>query len=540
MNKDGAPKRMMEKYYKDMYKKTGVIPMPLVLAGQGVMEGRKCSGRGRVLSSEVRERFVEMVKASADMDDSSFIFITREARCIKNYHIWLEKEFDQQISLSALYYFARQNNLKRWLAKDDYKEDSADGKKCYFNPEPVFNLVQVDGCVLQYIKIKEENGRWCKPQVIEFFDTGSRYMFILEWYFSESSENAVDLFTRFLLSSSFPYKTIRLRPDRANGFINLKRPVRELNLKHSTPGGFFLAPDFSKARSPKHKAHLESSHRTLHNFEIRIIKRLEKQIVKTEPGYIFKNNIKRKITVTYLDVGIQDLKETGMLELYRNEHNESVHGFSEAGKTERWAPGQKFREYLNGQKSFQFARTDVETFTKYGFNKKNASVIKGKDITYNKQKYYVAAGAEKFSTHCNTKVHVSDVGGKLLIFERKKDGIFLGEALPYDAFNKPKSVVKKTLNRLMANEVEQIGGFLEKMGMAVNTASLISLHREGLTIQKATKVYKANKAKYQLFTTKLHRCPEKVRYALFNAFLIDCQRSRNKYPITSYAPAKRK
>ncbi len=101
MDKTGAAKRMMKKYYKDAYRKTGVIPKPLLLADQGVDEGRKCSGRARVLSPEVRERLVDIVKVSAEIHDPSLLFITREARCIKNYHKWLEEEFNQQISLPA-------------------------------------------------------------------------------------------------------------------------------------------------------------------------------------------------------------------------------------------------------------------------------------------------------------------------------------------------------------------------------------------------------------------------------------------------------
>jgi hypothetical protein len=55
--------------------------------------------------------------------------------------------------------------------------------------------------------------------VIEFYDTGSRYMFVLESYFSESSLNAVELFRNFLLSVPLPKKN-RIRPDRASGFLN--------------------------------------------------------------------------------------------------------------------------------------------------------------------------------------------------------------------------------------------------------------------------------------------------------------------------------
>ena len=45
MDKNGSAKRRAKKYYKDQYKKTGIIPKPLLLAEKGIMEGRKCSGR---------------------------------------------------------------------------------------------------------------------------------------------------------------------------------------------------------------------------------------------------------------------------------------------------------------------------------------------------------------------------------------------------------------------------------------------------------------------------------------------------------------
>ena len=196
--------------------------------------------------------------------------------------------------------------------------------------------MQVDGCSFQYIKIKDENGKWRKPQVIEFYDTGSRYMFVLELYFSETSLNALDLFTRFLLYGPFPKKRIRLRPDRAKGFLNLKRPIHELNIKYSLPDGFYMEPDFTGPRSPKHKVHLESSHRSLHHFEIRIIKKFADKILKTEPGWAFKGNKKEPIVVTFLDISLDQLRHSRMLELYRRQHNESLHRFTEAGKSVKW------------------------------------------------------------------------------------------------------------------------------------------------------------------------------------------------------------
>jgi hypothetical protein len=73
MDKTGSAK----KYYMDQYRKTGIIPKPLLLAGQGIMEGRKCGGRRRVLTEKIQKRFIEMVKASSDPLDDRFVFITR-------------------------------------------------------------------------------------------------------------------------------------------------------------------------------------------------------------------------------------------------------------------------------------------------------------------------------------------------------------------------------------------------------------------------------------------------------------------------------
>ena len=66
MNKTGSAKRRTKKYYMDQYRKTGIIPKALFLAGSGVMEGRKCSGRKRALDEPVIKRFVDMVKASSN------------------------------------------------------------------------------------------------------------------------------------------------------------------------------------------------------------------------------------------------------------------------------------------------------------------------------------------------------------------------------------------------------------------------------------------------------------------------------------------
>lgn len=527
MNKKGSALRRSKKYYRDQYKQTGIIPKPLKLAEKGIMEGRKCSGRKRVLSHDVKNRFIEMVKASCDIDDPRFIYITRKVRRITNYHKFLEEEFKKKIPIHALRHLVRTENLNLYLKRPDFDEIPAD--KGYFNPEKVFDLVQVDGCKFQYFKIKDEDGEWKKPQVIEFFDTGSRYMFIMEFYFSETSLAAVDLFIRFLQEVPFPKKRIRFRPDRAQGFLNLKRPIHELNLKYSMPDGFFMDSDYASARSPKHKVHLESSHRSLHDFEIRIIKKFANRIIKTEPGFTFKGNKKEKITVTLLDINIRELRQSGLLEHYRREHNDNSHRFSEGGRTQKWVPGKKLQEYLSEKETVAFDATHLNAFMKYGFDKKKATVKTDKTITFNKQKYTVVDGVEQFSSFKSTKVKVSHYNNKLYVFEDKSDGVYLCEALCQEPSKKPKYVIEKAKNRLKQNAVEQIAGYLEEKGMNVDMNTLISYYHSGLTVSIAKGVFEKNGTKYEKLVAKLQDS-KRAGFVRFNAFLIDCRKYHHINP----------
>ena len=393
MNKKGSAKRRAKKYYKDQYQKTGIIPKPLLLAEKGIMEGRKCSGRPRSLDETARKRFIEMVKNSCDPSSQGFIFITRKARTIKNYHHWLEEELNRPISLTALRRCAIRENLKLYLNKPDFEEEIVE-KNC-FKPEPVFDLIQMDGCVFRYFKIRNDNGYWQKANVIEFYDTGSRHMFVLDVYFSESSLNSVDLYRQFLLSTPFPHKKIRVRPDNAKGFLNLKRTINALNLSHSIPEGFYMEPDFAKIHAAKDKAHLESSHRSLHNFEIRIIKKFENRIVKTEPGYFFSHGKKEKITVTFLDINLHDLKSSGLIEAYRHEHNSTKHYFSENGRVSAWVPDKKLADFFStGPEVLTLSSEQVQEYIKYGFKKIKATVSKKKTIRFDNQIFYVTVGVE--------------------------------------------------------------------------------------------------------------------------------------------------
>lgn len=531
MNKIGSAKRRSKKYYKDQYKKTGIIPAPLLLVEKGIMEGRKCSGRPRAIDDQTKRRFIEMVKASCDPSSQGFIFITRKARIIKNYHHWLEQELGRPISLPALRRCVKRENLKFYLEKEDEQEQATVIHA--FKSVAVFALIQIDGCKFQYLRIRDEHGNWQKPQVIEIFDTGSRKMFILDFYFTESSLNSVDLFTRFLLSTPFPLQKIGIRPDQAKGFLNLQRPINAINLKHSTPQGFYLAPDFSRVYSPKDKAHLESSHRSLHNFEIRIIKAFEDRIVKTVTEYDFKRGRKEKITVTLLDISLQELRSSTMLSDYRNEHNHTQHYFTEDGVVSAWVPAQKFDDFLSTRTdTLNFTPDQVREYMKYGYKKIKATVSKNRTIRHDNRDYYVTSGADKFSKHKSTPVKISRYKDKLFIFERSEDGILLGEAIAKKPFDRPP---EPEPSPVPPDELDTIIALLEKHNMAVDRPVLIEVYHKGLTLARAEQVLEHNQSRYADYMKKMNQPDERKNQALFNAFMLDCQKSLNTNHVATYA-----
>ena len=358
-------------------------------------------------------------------------------------------------------------------------------------------------------------------------------MFVLDAYFSESSLNSVDLFTQFLLSTPFPQKKIRIRPDNAKGFLNLKRAVNAVNLKHSTPDGFYMESDFSRIHAPKDKAHLESSHRSLHNFEIRIIKAFENRIKKTIPGFIFSDGKKQKITVTCLDISLHDLKTSPLMEEYRQEHNSTRHYFSEEGKVSAWIPDKKLAEFFSTQiNTLTFSSGQVKQYMKYGFKKTKATVSKKKTIRFENQDYYVTLGVELFSSHKSTKVKISEYNDKLFIFEPKDNGILLGEALARKPFEKP---IQLSAGQPEANELDQIITFLEHNSMVVDRLSLIETFHKGLSLDLTQQIFNHNKKRYIAYSKKMRQPNDRKGLALFNAFILDCQNHQRKTHVAPYA-----
>ena len=113
--------------------------------------------------------------------------------------------------------------------------------------------------------------------------------------------------------------------------------------------------------------------------------------IATEPGYVFKNGKREKITVTLLDMGIEELRKHNILETYRKEHNGLKHNFSENGMTTAWIPEQKLENYLSEVSPIVFSSSDVKEFVKYGFRRIKATVSNTGTITFDNRKYYIVS-----------------------------------------------------------------------------------------------------------------------------------------------------
>lgn len=199
--------------------------------------------------------------------------------------------------------------------------------------------------------------------------------------------------------------------------------------------------------------------------------------------------------------------------------------------TTTWIPEQKLENYLSEVSPIEFSSSDVKEFVKYGFRRIKATVSNTGTITFGNRKYYVAEGAENFSKHKSTKVYISCFADKLFIFEYKDDGLLLGDALCQKSFEKPVYPERK----IESNEVELIAKFLEQQGMVIERVSLIEKKKNGLTLATAKDIYKRNKRRYRNFLLKLNQPPEKIGTAMFNAFLLDCERQQRKTCVAPYA-----
>ena len=238
--------------------------------------------------------------------------------------------------------------------------------------------------------------------------------------------------------------------------------------------------------------------------------------------------------ITLLDIDLEHLRKSGVLESYRQEHNKRKHYFSVNSKISAWAPAEKFETGLSENRLISINPNDVKHFMKYGFDKIKATVSKKGTLIFQNRTYYVAVGAENFSRHKSTKVHVSVLSGKLFLFELKEDGLLLGEALCQEPFEKP----DKQTPSMEANEAELIIDYLESKQMVVDRVTLIQIHHKGLTLDITQTIYENNQKRYVAYSNKLRQPETITAKALFNAFILDCERLLCREHVVDYAPCQ--
>ena len=258
----------------------------------------------------------------------------------------------------------------------------------------------------------------------------------------------------------------------------------------------------------------------------------EDRIADTVPGSIFNRGQKEKITVTLLDITLQELKGSPLIEEYRNEHNQNKHYFSEKAEIHEWIPAKKLDAFLASQAdTLTFTPDQVQEYMKYGFRKVKATVSKKRTIRHKNRDYYVACGAELFSRHKSTPVQISIYRDKLFIFEKGEDGILLGEALARQPFEK----LPEPAEKVQPDELDRIITLLEEHNMAVCRPTLIEVYHKGLTLDRAKQVFDHNQSRYAVYTRKMRQPETEKGAALFRAFILDCERSMDSNHIATYA-----
>jgi hypothetical protein len=519
-------RKCLRSYYTKKYNETGQIPEALLIENS-----KRCCGR-QELDDEIAKRFIELVEASATDNFNHPDFIPRRLRKISNFKALLEKEFDKKVAKNPLYRLVKQHNLDEFLKKPDFEDEKFKFTgKSHFRSVPVFDLIQIDGCVSKYLKIKDENNEWRSPVIISFMDTGSRFIFSMHLCFSESNQSATEAFCKFLKSTHFPEKEIKLRPDNGAAFLGLKRPITEINRKYSTPDGFFFEDDFARVLKAKDKVHLERSHKTLHNFEFFVIQEFKDRIASREQGTKFFCDRMEKVMITHLDITLNELKASEIMEKYRENHNNGSHIFTDDGQRMRWVPNQKLEEYLAGTHTFEISDKVVESLGVYGFTKDVISAPKSRNFVYRGRQYFIFREVNNFyKLRSMDKVRVSVSGDQLFIFEDKNDGTLILTAFTTQApvMSKPE---KRDRKKAEQNQYDKIISLLESRGMVINKKRLLREFESGLSLNIATQLVEQHAEKYSKYAGE-------KGFISFNLFLADYV-NFNKAEVKPYADLRR-
>ncbi|MBF0609469.1 MAG: hypothetical protein HQL61_18200 [Magnetococcales bacterium] len=348
--------------------------------------------------------------------------------------------------------------------------------------------------------------KWIKPVVIYFLDIASRYIMAIGAYPSESNESAADIFCKFLSDNVFPYKMIKIRPDNAKAFLNLKRPMHEINKKYSLPDSFMFVDDFSRAGKPLDKVYIESIHRQLHNYEQSIINKYSDKIAEKVKGTKFIGSNHEDITITRINISIDELNSSLILQEYKALHNTTSHRCTFENTFLKIMPEEIINNYIKSNKTFRIAENDIEEIHRYSYQKEKVSIIKGR-IQYKNMRYFVTDIMFK-----NMKARATAVNNKLLLFEDKDDGIYLCDALPLKEYTDMEKTKQRIDNKIKKNEMELIIDLFVEYEFTYNNEKLSHLTNEGLTYDIAKDILSKNQIRYAAYNKG---------FIKFNLFITD-------------------
>jgi len=234
------------------------------------------------------------------------------------------------------------------------EEDHSLSNFLFENQENVFDILYIDNYTYQFIKIKDEHGKWLRPHLIEIFDKGSKYIFTMESYLSSNHQTSIDLLSKLISKSQLPKQKIRLCTNCVTDYFHLKQPISDLNEEYMTPGGFHLDLVGPNDTISGNKVNLKSDFQILHALEKNIIKEFGDKIVKEE--FIPSINNERSTTVTFLNIGLEDIRKSQLMETYRNIHNttEISPNLFKDSHIQPWIPNEKLQKYMSVKEKMIF------------------------------------------------------------------------------------------------------------------------------------------------------------------------------------------
>jgi len=496
LDKKISTRKTLRSRYRKVFRETGEIPQILI--------GKESRGRRSTLDAEIAVRFIAMTKDSVELNEWGHVNVTHSLRKVTNFHYELEKEFKRDIDIQKLYALVHKHKLKKYFNKLDGEEQAKE--QSYFLGLPVLHTIQMDGVQTDYFAVRKDptkpitSAADCRfVDCIEFYDLGSRKLMAIDGYFGESNENSVDVFNKFILNNSFTETIIRITPDNAKGFLNLRHCIKAINDQHARPDGFTFLDCFARAGSPKDKAHLESSHRAFHSFEHHVIehyKALGKVVGTFEKRKKINDSRYKIITCTMIDISLEEFKTSGFLEEYRHKHNSSRHRFSENGRQKSWIPDVKYDAHLKLHPVFNFTEEDALRNRVHGYTKQKATVSKDGLITYKTAKYSVPQDAD-FSSTNSTPVYIRDIGdGILAVLTREEDGQFICNAVALKAPVKSEKIIaieeKKVAKSVAGGAYSAICRQFEAIALPINEKMLKDFIERGLTSEIAAIVISNN------------------------------------------------